>query len=477
MTTKYKVRQNDEASDEVATSSSPNIQSISIQWADSDSTPSISSQLIDEKSIVNSKDPYYAVYFIFLLHGVGMLMSWNMFITIAPQYYRDYWFSFNCTGKDPVNCTETHYATSFMSVIGVTSQVPNVGIMFFNAALAYLGSLMIRIVVPLFVNCALVGVIIVFVIFSQPGPNGENMQWFYIVTLVIIMLMNLANGIYQSSVYGICADFPDNYINALIIGNNLCGIFTSLMSIATTLISPDDIELNALLYFAISLGILVCCLISLYILVRIPFYKEYMKLGEENRKTEDADNLSLAQYWDCLKHCWVQLFNNFFVYFISLTVFPAMMTDTPFYVPPGTNKHSVFPDNLYFAINTFLNFNVFAFVGSTIANYIQFPSPRWLFVPNLLRVVFIPFFMYCNYLPDTRKHKVFFESEWWSFFGCTIMALTCGYLSSLALIYTPSVVPPKYQKISGMMASIALMLGILAGVSFTPVISSITRNW
>ncbi|KIH66501.1 hypothetical protein ANCDUO_03170 [Ancylostoma duodenale] len=38
------------------------------------------------------------------------------------------------------------------------------------------------------------------------------------------------------------------------------------------------------------------------------------------------------------------------------------------------------------------------------------------------------------------------------------MAYTCGYFSSLALIYTPSIVPASYQKISGMAASIALML-------------------
>ncbi|ETN83693.1 hypothetical protein NECAME_17373 [Necator americanus] len=54
------------------------------------------------------------------------------------------------------------------------------------------------------------------------------------------------------------------------------------------------------------------------------------------------------------------------------------------------------------------------------------------------------------------------------------MAYTCGYFSSLALIYTPSVVPTCYQKISGMAAAIALMLGILCGVSLTPVIGIIT---
>ena len=29
------------------------------------------------------------------------------------------------------------------------------------------------------------------------------------------MLMNLANGIYQNSIYGIVADFPDNYVRLI----------------------------------------------------------------------------------------------------------------------------------------------------------------------------------------------------------------------------------------------------------------------
>lgn len=65
-------------------------------------------------------DRWFLVYIIFTMHGMGMLMSWNMFITIAPQYYHDYWFN------------NTNYADSFMSIIGVTSQIPNVGIMVLN---------------------------------------------------------------------------------------------------------------------------------------------------------------------------------------------------------------------------------------------------------------------------------------------------------------------------------------------------------
>ncbi|PIO65075.1 hypothetical protein TELCIR_13269, partial [Teladorsagia circumcincta] len=69
-------------------------------------------------------------------------------------YYVSYWFT--------VDGNATSYAESFMSVIGATSQIPNVGIM---------GSLMYRIVVPLIINCFLVIVIIALVIFVQPNDD------------------------------------------------------------------------------------------------------------------------------------------------------------------------------------------------------------------------------------------------------------------------------------------------------------------
>ncbi|EPB76718.1 hypothetical protein ANCCEY_04154 [Ancylostoma ceylanicum] len=70
------------------------------------------------------KDRFLLVYFIAMLHGIGVLMPWNMFITIAPQYYVDYWFS--------PNNTPTDYSKNFMSSLGIASQLPNVLINIIN---------------------------------------------------------------------------------------------------------------------------------------------------------------------------------------------------------------------------------------------------------------------------------------------------------------------------------------------------------
>lgn len=66
-------------------------------------------------------DRFKLIFFILLLHGIGTLTPWNMFIT-AKDYFVSYKLSTNYT-----NSNETQfYAANFMPYIGFASQVPNV---------------------------------------------------------------------------------------------------------------------------------------------------------------------------------------------------------------------------------------------------------------------------------------------------------------------------------------------------------------
>ena len=52
---------------------------------------------------------------------------------------------------------------------------------------------------------------------------------FFAVTMVSVVLLNSANGVYQNSVLGLAAQLPETYTGAVILGNNCCGIFTSVV--------------------------------------------------------------------------------------------------------------------------------------------------------------------------------------------------------------------------------------------------------
>lgn len=65
-------------------------------------------------------DRYKLIFFILVLHGIGTLTPWNMFIT-AKSYFVDYKLSENYTGQN-----NTEYIANFMPYVSFASQVPNV---------------------------------------------------------------------------------------------------------------------------------------------------------------------------------------------------------------------------------------------------------------------------------------------------------------------------------------------------------------
>lgn len=65
-------------------------------------------------------DRFKLIFFILVLHGIGTLTPWNMFIT-AKDYFVNYKLSENYTGQN-----NTEYIANFMPYVGFASQIPNV---------------------------------------------------------------------------------------------------------------------------------------------------------------------------------------------------------------------------------------------------------------------------------------------------------------------------------------------------------------
>ncbi|CAI4228470.1 unnamed protein product [Auanema sp. JU1783] len=436
-----------------------------ITW-DEDVTVELKTTVVDYESCesIDKKpvpiDKMYLVYAIIMLNGVGVLLPWNMFITIAPEYYEEYWFTYNGT--------ESKYGKQFMTDLGIISQIPNFLLAVLSVASVIKGALFIKIGVSLGFNCLLIGVILIFAIVKTPDEKDQG--WFFAVNLAIVLLMNASNGFYQNSMFGLAADFPFAYTNAVIVGSNLCGTFTSVMSILSTLIFKTAYQKVAIVYFSISLLVLILCGFSIIVMTRTEFYKYYAELGAAQRSSTNAERPSLKQFWEAFKHCWIQYLNVFLVYFVTLSIFPTVLVGSF----SGDTKDVVI------GLAVFLNFNLFAFFGSTAANFIQIPSSKFLFIPVFLRVLFIPFFTLCAYdsfgSPDQRVMPIAFNGSVWIIIGNCIMAITSGYFSSLGMMYAPSIAPDHLKKVAGQCAGLALVGGIMAGVAFTPVITSMVEH-
>lgn len=67
------------------------------------------------------------------------------------------------------------------------------------------------------------------------------------------------------------------------------------------------------------------------------------------------------------------------------------------------------------------------------------PSKKYLVIPVVLRLAYIPLFLFCNYHPiDTvRILPIFIKNDWVFWVIAVTMGLSSGYLSSLSMMYCP----------------------------------------
>lgn len=309
-----------------------------------------------------------------------------------------------------------------------------------------------------------------------------------------VIVLNSANGIYQNSIWGLVADFPGQFTNAIVLGNNLCGILMVVIYIFILLGNPE-ITISASLFFTLALLTVIGCIVSFHYLPKSEFYKFYVNKAAKARQPDGTDILHEAQdveggeseqltqnthpswatYKSVLKESRLSLFNIWIIFFVTLAIFPTILLDIKLY--PAGREFDLFTysgdykaaEKLFRQFSIFLNFNLFATVGSYIANHVQWPSAKYLSVPAVLRLLFIPLFWACNYDYDQINHRtvVIFKNEWFFVALITLLAISHGYWSSLSMMYAPQQVEQSKSQIVGMMSGFFLVFGIAAGIAFT----------
>ncbi|CAH1261457.1 SLC29A2 [Branchiostoma lanceolatum] len=117
------------------------------------------------------KDRYNAVYIIFFMLGLGMLLPWNIFIT-ANMYFRN-------------RFAKSSYEDTFENYFSVASMVPNVVFQLLNIFVAHKVSLNLRMVVPLvtMLVCFIVTAIMVWV-------RDISTIGFFLITIFTVVVIN-----------------------------------------------------------------------------------------------------------------------------------------------------------------------------------------------------------------------------------------------------------------------------------------------
>ncbi|KAM7361547.1 equilibrative nucleoside transporter 2 isoform 2-T4 [Cochliomyia hominivorax] len=391
------------------------------------------------------------VLLIFLLHGLGTLMPWNMFIT-AKSYFVDFKLTSNNS-----NVSST-YAGNFLQYIGFASQIPNLIFNWLNIFVHLGGDLTKRIVYSILFELVIFLITVLLAIL-------DSTHWqdvFFWVTMISVVLLNMANGIYQNTIYGMVARLPVKYTGAVVLGSNISGLFAAVVQIFSTYIF-SSYRTSAIYYFITAMLVLLICFDTYFALPLNKFYRyhELLKLKEE--KPICNSDVRDVPYFKVYKDAFPQLFNIFFTFFVTLSVFPAMHSD----IKPLSDNFLISKD-LFTSITCFLTFNLFAMLGSLATSWIQWPKANLLYIPVLLRCLFIPAFLFCNYIPKSnRTLPVLITNDWIYWMIAISMSFSSGYLSSLGMMYAPQTVLPKYQITAGMFAAAMLITGIFSGILFS----------
>lgn len=401
------------------------------------------------------RDKYNLVYITFLIHGIGVLMPWNMFIT-AISYFTRYKLSEAYIGN-----VEFAYASIFLQYLTFAAQVPNVIFNWMNIFVQMGGNLTTRIVWSISIE-------VVIFILTIALAMSDSSSWpgvFFWITMVSVVILNMANGIYQNTIFGMAAKLPIKYTGAVVLGSNMSGTFTSVVRILSDTFA-SNVRMSAIYYFITALFVLLVCFDTYFALPLNRFYRHHELKEQKEAQLQISQNSgrkTRVPYFYIFKKCLPQLWNIFFVFFCTLSIFPSVHANIQMSDP------DFFLTTTYFeSVVCFLTFNFWAMMGSFLAGFYQFPGPKYLWIPVALRVVFIPLFLMCNYQLDkvTRILPVLITNDWVYWLIATAMGLTSGYFSSLGMMYAPKVVETKYQGTAGMFAAAALITGIFSGICF-----------
>ncbi|KAG5887435.1 hypothetical protein JTB14_003287 [Gonioctena quinquepunctata] len=409
---------------------------------------------MDEASLQLNTPPdrYNLVYITFLIHGIGVLMPWNMFIT-AIDYFTKYKLSKEYIGF------AFPYVSNFMQYLTFSSQVPSVLFNWMNIFVQIGGNLTTRIVWSIGVE---VVIFIITVIIAMSDTSSIPYGFFWI-TLVCVVILNIANGIYQNTIFGMAAKLPGKYTGAVVLGSNISGTFTAVVNILSSLMTPN-IRMAAIYYFITALFVLLICFDTYFALPLNRYYRHFeLKEKKELEKQRQFARGATEKppYLYILKKCSPQLFNVFLLFFVTLSIFPALHSD----IKPS-NENFFISKDYYTSITCFITFNIFAMIGSGLPSYFIWPGPRFLWIPVALRILYIPFYLLCNYQVGgvDRILPVLISNDWVYWVVAVTMAISSGYFSSLGMMYTPRMVEEKYAATAGMFAAAALITGIFSGI-------------
>jgi solute carrier family 29 (equilibrative nucleoside transporter) protein 4 len=196
-------------------------------------------------------DPYNLIYFSLLLAGIAFLLPYNSFVTAVDYFQSRY----------PSTTIIFDMSTIYILMAFITVIMNNVLVE----------------AIPLFwrinFGYGLSFLVLVFVTIVEISAQLGG----YKLNLMAVAIVAIGSTVQQSSFYGYTSMLPKRYTHSVMIGESMAGLIVSANRITTKLLFPNDEKLNTVLFFSISIAIVIICgIIHSLVLPKTDFIKFYI---------------------------------------------------------------------------------------------------------------------------------------------------------------------------------------------------------
>ncbi|XP_031624259.1 equilibrative nucleoside transporter 1 [Contarinia nasturtii] len=409
-------------------------------------------------------DRFSFTYIVFYLLGMTTLLPWNFFITAE-----DYWmFKFRNVTSNSSEITPIQ--ATFTSDLTFSASIPSTMFLILNAIYGHKFRLHLR----------MVGSLVVILIFFACNTvlikvNTDKWQdTFFDVTIVSVVVMNIATAILSGGLFGISGQFPSEYITAVVSGQALGGVFTAIIEIITITFASDPSE-SALIFFTIGNILLVLSLVAYILMGRTKFFKYYTTdrsgaLSPKNSRLQLQRQPSLVgmepKFWEVMNKMWLYGFTEWMVFVATLSVYPSVTV-----LISSQNRGHPWNDVYFIPVTNYLIFNSGDYLGRILAGLIEWPNdkPHLVAVMSILRIAFLPALLFCN---TTVRHRlpVFIHSDYIFILLMCFFAFTNGYLANIAMIWAPKSVRNQEKEMASSIMAAFLGIGLAFGSSISLVI-------
>ena len=411
--------------------------------------------------------------------GVGALLPWNALVTEAPYFARRFASSRHALVRDSFEGVFA-FAYSLSNALGVAACAK-------TGAAARMGN-----------RARLGGATLACAAATWTCAAGTRMRtmsadWAFAHVMVVVLVCGGCSALAQAGGFAAASELPPRYARAVMSGQAASGVAASLAAMITTAgagTSSLSSERQAEAYFYVAAGVLLVCAWATTTLDANPTYARLVSEAREARAregqrletsallgcddddidanlmedVEDGDRVREASEGNVVDECRDYRSTVIVTFVATLCVFPAITSAI---------ESSSGAFGALWSPTLFLLFNVGDLIGRHLASIHPKtpPSGRLLLRAALLRFAFIPFLAACNVSTEDWRVPKLFKPDIFPIFFISALAVTNGWIASVAMMYGPGRVPPSKRQAEGVLLTFCLVGGIFAGTATSLVLT------